>query len=253
MDYVFVIPSYRRAKLLKEKTWALIQRIGPNIKPIIWVNDMIDYEEYSPLFPTADIRVGGNGIAEKRNMIQDSFPLDTKIVMMDDDIRDLVIKDGNKRKKVKDLDAVIRLGFSYCEQENCSLWGVYPMDNPLSMTNNVRRNLCYVIAAFFGMINKRINIELDCAEDLERTMKYWLLEKKVIRLEFIGLQTKYYNPIGGLSELRKQGRNDIDKTKLYEMYPSYCKLFHNKKLNITDLKFISKKDVIEIHTIPSDL
>ena len=246
MDYILVIPSHRRANLLLQKTWSLLQRIAPNVKPIIWVNDDQDYQDYKPLFPTTEIRIGGSGIAEKRNLIQHSYPLDTKIVMIDDDIRDLVVKDGNKRKPIKDLDALIKLGFSYCEKERCSLWSVYPLDNPLSMTNYVRKNLCLAIGAFFGVINKRIDVDLDCAEDLERSIKFWLLEKKMIRLEFVGLSTKYYNPNGGLSFLRKQNRNNIDKIELNKRYPSYSKLFHNKKLNFTDLRLIGKRDVLII-------
>lgn len=252
MDYILVIPTHRRATILLEKTWALLQRTAPNIKPIIWVNDDQDYQDYKPLFPTAEIRIGGSRLAEKRNLIQHSYPLDTKIVMIDDDIKDLVIKDGNKKKPIKDLDALIKLGFSYCEKEGCSMWGVYPLDNPLSMTNYVRKNLCYIIACFFGMINKRIDINLDCVEDYERSIKFWLLEKKLIRMEFVGIKTKPFNPIGGLSYLRKQGRDAIDRKKLVELYPSLCKLQYKKNYDMYDIKLLSKKDVLVVD-IPQNI
>tara|TARA_R110000822_G_scaffold62702_2_gene154417 strand:- start:208 stop:963 length:756 start_codon:yes stop_codon:yes gene_type:complete len=251
MDYILIIPSHRRPHILLEKTWALLQRTAPNIKPIIWLNDSEDFLEYEPLFPTAEFRIGGSGIGDKRNMIQNSYPLNTKIVMIDDDIKEIVVLDGkNKKRKLKDLDALIKLGFSYCEKESSSFWSVYPVDNALFLNNVVRRNLCYCIGAFFGVINKRVPVELDCAEDFERSIKFWELEKKVLRLEFIGLSTKYYSNVGGLSLLRKEDRNNIDKKKLVELYPSLAKLI--VKRNITEIKLLSKKDVFEID-IPSEL
>jgi len=76
MNYTLIIPSHRRSFLLFNKTWSLLQRTGVILKDvIIWVNDDEDVEIYSKLFPPVQIRKGGSSISEKRNLIQEAFPL----------------------------------------------------------------------------------------------------------------------------------------------------------------------------------
>ena len=246
MSYTLVIPSYRRSKILLNKTWSLLQRTGFTMSDaIIWVNDEEDYKEYSKLFPPEQIRVGGSSLTEKRNLIVNSFPLDSNIVQIDDDIDQIyVMKEKGKKVVLKDFNKLVALGFSYCESENSSFWGVYPIDNPLCMNPFVRSNLCYCIGALFGIVNKRILVEYNYAEYFERTLKFWELEKKVLRLDFVGISTKYYTTSGGLQESRTEEKNYSDKKNLVDKYSSSCKLV--TKRGKAEIKLLSKKYVIEI-------
>jgi len=246
INYTLIIPTHRRSFLLYDKTWSLLKRTGVNLKDvIIWVNDDLDIEMYSTLFPIEQIRKGGSSISEKRNLIQEAFPLDSNIVMIDDDIQEIyVLKENNKKVVLQSFDKLVEMGFSYCEKENSSLWGVYPIDSPLCMKPFVRKNLCYIVAALFGMINKRIPVSYNYAEDFERSLKFYMLEGKVIRLEFVGLLTKYYTTPGGLQTTRTNARNYQSKKDLVDMYPGLCKLIY--KGTRAEVKLIGRKDVIDV-------
>jgi len=246
MNYTLIIPSHRRSFLLFNKTWSLLQRTGVILKDvIIWVNDDEDVEIYSKLFPLEQIRKGGSSISEKRNLIQEAFPHDSNIVMIDDDIQEIyVLKENNKKVVLKNFNKLVEMGFSYCKQEECSLWGVYPIDSPLCMKPFVRKNLSYIVAALFGMVNKRIPVEFNYAEDFERSIKFFLMEGKVIRLEFVGLLTKYYTTPGGLQVTRTELRNYNSKKALVDSYPGLCKLIY--KGDRAEIKLISRKDVINV-------
>ena len=118
MDYKLVIVSHRRPEILKNNTLALLQRTGAK-NPIIWVNDAKDYDDYIKLFPTEEIRIGGETLVQKRNLIQNSFPLDTNIVMIDDDIKEIVIlKEKGKKVILQDFNKLVELGFSYTKKES---------------------------------------------------------------------------------------------------------------------------------------
>ena len=245
-DYILIIPTHRRAELLLNKTWSLLQRTGFNMPDaIIWVNDEEDYKEYCKLFPESQIRIGGSSLTEKRNLIVNSFPIESNIVQIDDDIDQIyVMKEKGKKVALKDFNKLVALGFSYCESESSSFWGVYPIDNPLCMNSFVRRNLCYCIGALFGIVNKRVSVSLDCAEDFERTLKFWELEKKVIRLDFVGISTKYYTTSGGLQTIRTEEKNYSDKKTLVDRYSGLAKLI--TKRDKAEIKLLGKKYVIEI-------
>jgi len=224
--YILVIPSHKRAKTLFNKTYSLLKRTNA-IEPIIWLNDDDDIEDYKKYIPEGVYKFGGNSIKEKRILIQDAFPLDTRIVMIDDDIKNIIVYDKENPKTKNDLidfNDLVNLAFKEAENQNCSLWGVYPIDNPFFMKSAYRTNLCYIIAALFGVINKRIPTETNYAEDLERSILYYNLEKKVLRLEFIGLSTNYYKEPGGLQETRTESKNYNDKKILADKYPELCDL-----------------------------
>ena len=66
--------------------------------------------------------------------------------------------------------------------------------------------LNYIVGAFYGIINRPEMKSLDLTitksngqkEDVERTLKYFLADGKVIRFNKIGFETKYYGKEGGL-------------------------------------------------------
>jgi hypothetical protein len=245
MDYVLVIPSFKRPTTLLNKTHALLKRtnIFDFVKPIIWLNEGEDDTEYKTLFPDCDIKSGGETLIKKRNLIQDSYPEGTRIVMIDDDIKDInIYQEINKSKKVSDLNAVIQHAFSCCERFNTTFWGVYPISNPLCMSSNYRLNLCYIVGAFFGVINSKLSITTNYAEDFERSIKYFIKEKKVLRLEFVGLNTNYYKEKGGLQESRTEEKNYNDKKIVVEMFPELVKLC--EKRGRTEIAFIKSKGVL---------
>jgi hypothetical protein len=183
-------------------------------KPIVWVNDQQDYDQYKLLFPELEIMIGGSNIGQKRNLIQEHYPLGTKIVMIDDDVKNIVVLDHEEQKKKRnlvDFNALVNLGFSLSEKQNSTFWGVYPIDTPLVMKGVIRTNPCYCIGTLFGIVNKRVLVETNYAEDFERSLLYYKLEGKLCRLDFVSITTRYYKEKGGLQVSERFSNNTKDK------------------------------------------
>jgi len=253
MDYIIVVPTHRRVATFRTKTYAFLQRTNAK-PPVLWVNDFKDYTEYSEAFPELEIKVGGENIGEKRNHIQYYYPENTKIVMIDDDIKNVVVYDPDEIKKKRDLenfDALIQLGFNYCTKYNVSMFGVYPVDNALFMKDNIRTTPCYIIAALFGIINKRISVKTNYAEDFERSILHYINEKRLLRLDFIGLTTKYYKEKGGLQTSRTEEKNYNDKKYLADTYPHIVKMI--TKRNSAELSFLNARGGTIKVEVPLDL
>ena len=249
-DYILVIPSYKRASTLHRLTMSYLKTtdIFNYVRPIVWCNTPEEVEEYKALDFDCDYNTGGSSISEVRNLIQDSYPLDSKIVMIDDDINFIAtINKSGKKEKVKNLHALITYAFNQLMQQQSSFWGVYPIDNPLCMSANLRTNLCYVNGSFFGIINKRISVETNYAEDYERSIKHWIAEGKLLRLEFIGLSTKYYKEQGGLQETRTPENNTSHKQRLVDLFPQHVKLVQRR--GKTELSFIGSAKQKSLHSV----
>lgn len=238
MDYHLAVPSYRRARLFGNKTYNFL-KLSHAPLPVVYVADQQDYNEYKTLYPELDIRIAMKGLCNVRNFILHEQPLGKKIVMMDDDIEDVYCLDLStqkpKKRRVRDFSILIANAFLAMNKAGTTFWGVHPTDNGLTMKPVIRRNLCYCVGAFFGLINQRIEVSLDYAEDFERTLKYWNKEGRLCRLEFVGISTKYYVNEGGLQETRNEILNTEQKHLLAEQYSSLCKAI--KRKGRTELKF----------------
>ena len=236
MDYVLVIPTYNRINTLKSKTLAFLNNTNAP-KPVLWINENESIELYSSEFSGYEIKQGGTDIGSKRNAIQNYYPLDTKLIFIDDDVKDIVVKSGtNKKKSLKDFNKLVEYGFTQAEQNNSKIWGIYPLDNPLWMKYEIKTQLCMIIGTFFGIINQRDFVKSNYAEDLERSLKYYVAQKKLLRLDFIGLNTKCYTEPGGLQSTdNREIKNKEAKENLLKEYPDYVTLFLRN--NRTEIRF----------------
>jgi hypothetical protein len=236
MNYIIVIPTYNRINTLKSKTIAFLNRTKAQ-KPEIWINENESIELYSSEFSGYKIHKGGSNIGEKRNKIQEHYPLNTKLIFIDDDVKDIVVKTSTKSKKpLKDFNTLVEYGFTQAEQNNSTIWGVYPIDNPLCMKYEIKTQLCMIIGTFFGIINQRVFVESKYAVDLDLSLKYYVAQKKLLRLEFIGLNTKCYTEPGGLqTDGKREEGSRLSKINLQQEYPELVKLY--TKNNRTEIRF----------------
>ena len=247
MDYILVVPSHRRPATFYKKTYNFLQKSGA-IKPVIWVNDEKDLKDYSELNLELEIIIGGSSISEKRNMIQAHYAEGTKIVMIDDDIKNVVVYDDEEpkgKRNVTNFNELVKCGFDNCEKFSTTMWGVYPVDNPLFLKPSIRTNLCYIVGALFGIINRKHDkwlVKYNYAEDFERSMRYYYEENRLLRLEFIGLSTNYYKEKGGLQTTRTEEKNFESKYKLVQEFPVYLKMI--EKRGRAEIGFIKSKGVL---------
>lgn len=258
-SYVIAIPTYRRYELLKNTTLALLEKHNINKSIIyIFVASKTEAQKYNKTLKNIDYKIiiGKKGLKNQRNFITKYFSENTNILSMDDDVSSIKQlytvslskkksrKNYNYRlKEINNLDRFIKLAFKLCKQEGLYLWGVYPLSNSFFMDNTVTKDLRFVVGPFWGVINRHSNdlfITINEKENVERTIKYYIKDKGVLRFNNIAITTKYYKNPGGMQASRNKNSRKQDALKsaqyLVKKYPQYAKLHLTKKSGHPEVK-----------------
>lgn len=252
MSYYIAIPSYNRVNVLKSKTMKLLEKHKINKKQIIiFVANQQEKAKYEIEFNNYKIIIGKKGLKNQRNFIQDYFPEDTKVVQMDDDIKQLYqlefTQNTNKYKSktmipLINLDNFIKSSFKYTINHGLNLWGLYPIDNAYFMTDKITHDLRIIVGPFWGYVirhNNKLKNKLDEKEDIERTIKYYIKDGGVVRFNNVSIETSYYKTPGGMGKLEERIENAKRSVEYLVMkYPEYCKPNMTKKSGMPDVKLI---------------
>ena len=230
-DWIVAIPSYKRHDQIMEKSLSTLKHYKvPPSRITIFVADKEEkklYEEAIPKGTVKDIVVGVLGMDKIRNFILDYYPKGKHIVMMDDDIRGFNQKAGtNTVKPLGSLISLIERGFRVANAENCCLWGIYPVNSGLYMSDTVTTDLRFIIGCFWGIINPRahkdprgIVIPMPGKEDYTRTILAFERDGKVVRFNFVAVVSTIYNPNGGLNVGNRLKRDKLGVQYLLKKYP----------------------------------
>ena len=155
MNYKIAIPSYKRPETIKKKTLSILEKHNISKDKItIFVADEEEEKAYKYCLKNDfKIVVGVPTIGAQRNFIEKYYPENTKLVMFDDDLHGVFIKDESKIKPIKDLekDFIIK-GFSLCEKNKAKIFGLYAAANGYFMKHRVYKKLCYICGGVFGVI-----------------------------------------------------------------------------------------------------
>jgi hypothetical protein len=160
-----------------------------------------------------------------RTYIALQYKQGSHILFLDDDIKDIGKKNNNKINWGASLKEMYELGFSECIKRNCSVWGITPYSNGFYMKNKMTENLKYIPMGCSGSIINH-NCEMrsySTIEDFERTIKYFLKDSKVLRLNMYCPKTKFYS-IGGLNDLRSYELKKKDIENFTKKYPKLVKI-----------------------------
>lgn len=248
-DWIVVIPSYKRAETLRDKTLTVLKHYKiPSNKIHVFVankEEEVIYRKTLEAGTYGKLIVGKPGLAKVRNFISDYFPVGKKLVNMDDDITGfLEYSEIAKRNEVplKSLQGVFRRGFDECKKHGCRLWGVYPVANGFFMKPKVSTDLRYIIGCCWGCINpgsKAVDIVLDDKEDYLRSILYYKLDGCVVRMNFVSPKTNYYKEPGGMQEERTMERIEKSARYIAKKYPEYATYYDKKKSGYPELKLHS--------------
>ena len=249
-NYKIVIPSYKRETTLRDKTLQFLQRQGiPAAKIHIFVANEEEKKKYQETLPPYyhQIIVGVVGMKNIRNFIADYFPAGSYLFNMDDDISGMLelLRPKDEKRKIKPtsrqlpkghLDKMITTGFQECRQHGLSLFGIYPACNPFFMKKRITHDLRYIIGSCWGCIlDPSIKVTMDDKEDFERTIKYYLRDSGVVRIEYITAQTGYYKEKGGMQETRTKERVERSARLLVKRYPQLCSLNEKRKSGFMEI------------------
>ena len=245
MNYVIAIPSYNRYGTIKKKTLKMLQQ---NNIPSSIITIFVANSEQKLLYETEinndyKIVIGVLGMANIRNFITDYYEEGQHVVCIDDDITSIKLGDisGKLVTKINNLNEIIINGFNLCKENDTALFGLHPSNNcrSLKSKNIITTDLKYIIGALYGVINdKSIKVSIDSAEDFQRSILYYKKYGKVVRMNNMSAFTTYYAS-GGMSDNGRTKELDIiEKTKLCELYPEYCKIYKTN-YNTTNIKLKS--------------
>lgn len=235
--YRIAIPSYNRSVELGKRTLKMLDNYGFDKDIIdIFVNTDDDFNKYTELYPDYNIIKGVKGLKEIREFIFNYYADGEHILCIDDDIDDILMKNPKEWEASSYYDEKINLkqeidfAFNELEEHNCGLWGVYPVKNHFFMKNNVSYDLKFCSGGFFG-----VRIDKDCLklnvsqfDDYERCIRYFKKYGKIIRLNYLTMDTKIGVNKGGMND-DKQARKDMWDRDLSILMGKYYDYVNVKK------------------------
>ena len=240
MDWVIAIASYRRARVLCERTLALLRKHAiPADRIHIFVANEAEEHEYMQTLPPEDyhIHVAVLGVAAVRSFIIDFFPTGTHVFSIDDDIKDIVEISGDKLRPIEDLQGFVTHSFEEAMRRGVRLWGLYPVNNRLFMEETSTTGLVFVIGCCFGIITPGpgiLHCTLDDKDDFQRSLSFYLLDGGVLRFNRVAPDTKYGTTPGGNQVTGTPERAAQAARAFVEAYPDLAKI--RKKARGDDIR-----------------
>ena len=230
------VPSYQRYEGLGKKTLSTLERHGfPKDIIDIFVANQDEYDKYFALYPDYNIVIGEKGIRQIREFIfLRHYNEGDYVVSIDDDIELFKMKNPREwepscfKNDELDLKKEIDLAFAECVKSGRHLWGIYPVDNHFFMKNSITYDYKFIIGHFFGcIVTKELcshTPEIGARDDYERTIKHYLGDGGVVRLNYICAKTKYIAE-GGIGIERKA---DETLKLLVDTYPGLVTIKQKK-------------------------
>jgi len=223
MNFEIAIPSYRRAKKLRDQTLAFLSELT-NIntdKITVFVADYEEKKEYEEVLRPGSygkIVVGLHTLSAQRNFISSYYPEDTQILQCDDDIKRI------KLLQPRPLIPVINQLFDYGRALGVNLWSIYPVNNLFFCKERVIVGKIFCVGVFFGIINKKdLFLPPVCTvEDKWRTLFRYKKDGNTMRYEGACPDT-VYNAKGGLFDHRLLHRTQEVRSVIND-YPDLCHL-----------------------------
>jgi hypothetical protein len=150
----------------------------------------------------------------------------------------------DKIKHPKTLHNLILDTFKYCLENGIYLWGIYPIENAYFMNPEPSTKLKFIVGPCFGIINRHradLELTLDEKENVERTLQYWTMDGKVLRLNNITLRTQYYKVPGGMQSEGKDRKKEAMRSAeyLHSKYPEITKIYLGKKSGHPEIKLLN--------------
>jgi hypothetical protein len=245
-NYVVAIPTYDRVVLLLKETLPTLLRQGvPPSKIDIFVANKEEYNLYNQSIPKQayhKLIIGVKGLGNQLDFIKNYYPQGKHIVRIDDDVKSIFKKVGENKKEEINLNEFIPYAFNKAKELGLTLWGINKVSNPFFMTNGYTTDLRLISGNFFGYINSN-NPSYDfkikdnyTAEDIERSIRYYITDGGVLRFNDYGFKTKALNKGGIQSDLQSVNNRLIEVRKATEelknLYPNYGEIKPHKDQSV---------------------
>jgi hypothetical protein len=194
-DYTILIPSHGRARSLRTRTLAMLERLGVAHKAIVVVAPE-DRDEYEAELPGVRFVRGKLGIIGNMNAVAEMMPTGYPVISMDDDLLDVkkfvpADPDGHRASYRSmnglDFDLMIRRGFALMEKFNGGMWGVSPTHDPFYCSDkSFHVGARQVEGCMFGFVSGKTDAirmtSHSAFDDMERVCRVFDSGMNVVRL-----------------------------------------------------------------------
>lgn len=225
----FCIISYKRAEICAQKSLAFL--LSQNI-PLDQIHIFVggcetDLQEYKNSC-NADVHfhLVPPGMQNARNAVYDFFPPETKILMMDDDVRGLLHKSAPSYNFLEECQR----GFDKCTESKCSLFGFYPVANKLFMNDRIKKSCLFIYGCCFGIINCEYREIMDFKDDWYRSCWFFERDGGVLRIEYLAPLQSFRKQTGGLALTRTIEKEQEGLDKVLALYPDLVAVKKTKTL-----------------------
>ncbi len=238
----FVIASFNRSEMIKEKTLALLHRhnIPDNLIDIIVENEALKEKYNSSLNGKYNIIVSETkGLCEKRNFVRWYYRYETdetELIQLDDDIDDIV---DVMKKNDFDLLEFCEKAFEISKTSGACFWGVSDYSNEFYIKNSkpLTTTLKLICGGFSGVVIDRnkepIYGDCDSYEDLQFSCEHFLRDGLILRFNHVYLKTVLRIEEGGMCEdMGIEGRKideEITGNYCYDRYGDMVKWYDGKQ------------------------
>lgn len=247
-DYVFCIPSYRRAD--NQACLQYLSNLGFGQDMInISTQDKADYAKYKCLYgrKARIVYRDGTCIADNRNTLLDMFGNDTRVIMLADAIKGFYRISNGKLQPLdsrKAIESMIERGYTISTAENAIMWGVYPIKNDFFMDETyVVNNLiigCFM--AFEKAPEYRFAREYRLKEDFELSLRMVEDGHNIVRFNDTTIDRRHKIK-GGCQKMWQAAGDSVNAgacRMLLERYPELVKP-HATRQN--ELRYVGEKKV----------
>ena len=247
MVFKVSICSYKRAKLIKERTLMFLAGQGFSPEDIyIFVGgqseeDFTAYDYLASEYPNI-IRVPA-GLHNARNAASDFFAEGECILWLDDDLKTI----KHLHRCAYDFKAECERAFNLCKELDISLFSFYPTVNYGWMQPTITAGLFLCYGCAYGCINTReFKNALDLKEDYERTAWYYLQKGAVLRVNYLSPVQNFRNEEGGLSDLRSIKVEESACDILLKQYPDLLRKQYRQHWPELKFKRVGSKIVFNL-------
>jgi hypothetical protein len=235
-DVQFAVPTYRRAATLATKTLPELARLGVAAEQVtVFLSDPEERGDYLDALALARVpggwtirfAAGALGVGANRNLIHHHWPEGQRVVSIDDDVKQVLIKRNDQLiEPIEPYEFEESVAHAF-ECAGVGLWGVHPVPNAYFQRFKVSQDLRYIAAGLYGFTTRAdpaLDVDLEDKEDFERSIRWYLADGAVTRLNWIGLKTAGYHGAGGMQVTRTPERVDWSAREIVRRWPDLASL-----------------------------
>ena len=251
MNIKYIIPSYKRPNMLCKTTLKLLDKAQvEEVSLYINKTELNDYKEaiakYNYKIRVIYKTIDFDGIGQIRNYIRQQYPSGSNLLMIDDDIEEILIKENNVLVVMKNIKKFNEEMFKKAEENNVYLWGVQLHTNPFFMQKKYQMGLSYINGSWTGhRIDhslKKIETNLDHFEDYLFSILHFIRDRNVLKASQVALKTKCFNAKGGICQQKRgfdkrREEASLNGYRLKSHFDGLLYLTISKKFSVINIRF----------------